>query len=296
MKGSSILLATDFSEASAAAARWAQTFAKSFGLEVVATHVVTISVGHWARGAYDVLDRPEMMAKAQKRLAAWYSEATGVAPDRTAVRVGHAPVQLAEAVDEHDAALVVVSSSGKGPWQKLFLGSTAQALATNPPCPVAIIPPEHADLPTNPQIAVGVDFSGNCRSAIRQAAALCKVLDGDLYLVHADTSPVIDVLDDDDLAQEYISDGHYEWAQEEMQQLVEAHQADLDGVDYHTEIIEDYPARGLLNFVRAQNIDLLAVGRAGHGPLVNSVLGGVLQKTLQSVPTATLIVAEHDRA
>ncbi len=290
MKGSTVVLATDLSEAAGVAAKWAHAFASAYGLKVVATHVVTISMSHWAEGAYDVIEQPEMMAKARANIARWYRDATGGEPDEVDVRVGHAPVQLREAVAEHDAAMLVLATSGKGPWQQVLLGSTAQSMASEPPCPVFIVPHAHEHLSDTPTIAVGIDFSANGAVALDFGARLARTLGAQLHLVHADTSPVIDVIDRQDLPPRFLSDGHYEWAEEEMTALVEAHRSTLDKLDYQTHIIEDYPSRGLIDFADAHDIDLLVVGRSGHSKLMGALVGGVLLKVLQSTPTTTVIV------
>ncbi len=294
MKGSSIVLATDLSENARYAAKWAHSFAKKYDLKVIATHVVAISISHWARGAYAVLDDEALMQKARSRVTDWYKDATGDAPDAARVLVGHAPVQLAETVDEHDAAMLVLSVSGKGTLEKFFLGSVAQSLANDPPCPLVLVKPEHSELHEPSDIAVGIDFSKNSGKALDFAAALSKITGGKLDLVHADTTPTIDVIDSEDIPDEYVSDGHYEWAKEEMQQLVDAHQPQLSGVAYQTHIVEDAPAKGMLDYVAEHDPDLVVVGRSGHSRFVASVMGSVVSKVIQSAAATTVVVPADD--
>lgn len=295
MKGSSIVLATDLSDNAQYAAKWTHSFAHKHNLSVVVTHVVTISVSHWARGAYNVLDDASLMKKAREQVADWYEAATGERPDAVKVQVGHASVQLAETVDDHEAAMLVVSVSGKGSLKKFFMGSVAQSLANDPPCPLVVVKPEHSELLEQASITVGVDFSPNSAKALSFAADLANTIGAKLDIVHADTAPVIDVVEDEDLPEKYVQDGHYEWAQDELEKMVADHQAALAGVDYQTHAIEDAPAKGLLDFVDEHDPDVVVVGRSGHSRFVSSVMGSVVLKILQSAPATTIVVpAEED--
>lgn len=296
MKGSSIILATDLSKNAGFAAKWAHTFAEEHGLSVVVAHVVSISVSNWAEGAYDVLDDTAMMAKAEKKVVDWYAEETGDQPDDVCVLVGHTPVQLSEIAEEKDAAMLALSVSGKGAVKKFFLGSTAQSLANDPPCPVVVVTPEHAEMHKPPRFVVGIDFSKNASRALDFAADLARTAGAKLSIVHADTAPAIDVVDADDLPEKYVSNGHYEWAKEEMEKLLEAHADNLEGVDYEVQVIEDYPARGLLEYTDEVDADVLVVGRSGHSRFVSSVMGSVVLKALQAVEATTIIVPAQQPA
>ncbi|QDG53285.1 universal stress protein [Persicimonas caeni] len=290
MKGSSIVLATDLSDNAKCAAEWTHSFAEKHGLNVVATHVVTISVSHWAKGAYDVLEDATLMEKARKHVSDWYEEATGAQPDEVKVLVGHAAVQLSDTVDEYDASMLVTSASGKGSLKKIFLGSVAQSLANDPPCPLVVVKPQHSKLEDPSTIVVGVDFSENSAKALSFAARLAKTANGQLKVVHADTAPSIAVVDEEDLPKEYVQDGHYEWAKEEMEAMLADHQDELEGLDSETVVIQDYPTRGMLDYVTKEDPDLIVVGRSGHSPFVSSVMGSVLLKVLQSAPATTIVV------
>lgn len=291
MKGSSIILATDLSETAKSAAKWAHYIARSHDLSIIVTHVVKISVSNWARGAYDVLEDPELLEKARQNVEDWYEDATGDTPDETEVLVGSSQVQLAETVKSHQAAMLVVSMSGKGAWKKFFLGSTVQALANDPPCPLVIVDPEHTEMPHDPPlIMAGTDFSRNGDRAISFAAMLARTTDADLHVVHADTAPVIEVVDASDLPEEYFRDGHYEWAEEELDKAMARHSDQFDGLQVEEVLIEEYPAKGIIDYAEDSDADMIVVGRSGQSQFVSSVLGSVVLKLVQTMPTTVIIV------
>ncbi len=290
MKGSSIILATDLSETAKAAARWAYHFAQKRDVSVIVSHVIRISVGNWAKGEYDVLDEPELMEKAEDRVASWYEEATGGVPDRVEVLVGHPSVQLEDTVDDHEAEMLVLSVSGKGSWERLLLGSTARNLANDPPCPMVLVEPDHTELQKPPRIGVGLDFSDNSVRAANFATDLANTIGAELDFIHVDTEPTIDALDDQDLPDEFSHEKRFDWAEQEMSKLISGLGDRLEGVDYETHCIQEKPAKGLVEFARNEDLDLLVVGRSGHSKFIATVMGSVLLKVLQSVPATTIIV------
>jgi nucleotide-binding universal stress UspA family protein len=290
MKGSTIVLATDLSDNARCAAKWAHAVAQAQDGSVVVTHVVSISVSQWARGGYDVLEDSAMMQKAEKKVVDWYSESTGEAPDSVRVMVGHPAVQIAELVEKLDAEMLVLSSSGKGAVEKFLVGSTAQSVSNDPPCPLVIVEPEHTKMHDPARIVVGTDYSTNANKALDFAASLARAADAKLHIVHAGTTPLIDVVDISDLPAQYVDGGHYEWARDEMAKLLEAHNDELQGVDYDAHVLEDAPAKGLLGFAEKKDADMIIIGRSGHSNFVASVMGSVVLKVLHSMSTTTIIV------
>jgi len=290
MVGSSIVLATDLSDASVEAARWAQQASERYQLPVTAIHVISISAAHWTTRAYDVLDTPSIMEESRAKVSAWYAEATGQAPAESRVLVGHIPIQIREETHKIDAAMLVLATSEKTRWKQFFLGSTAQSLAQVPPCPVILVRPEEA-MGSTPvkEIAVGIDFSSNSADALAFGANHARICGAKLHLVHAGKSPSF-MLGLEHLPKELIKTDYQKWANEEMNKFVAKHVHLLEGLEFRTHILKDHPSHGLLEFTESNPIDLLVVGRTGHSRLVNETLGDVLLKVLQSVPTTTCVV------
>lgn len=288
MKGSSIILATDLTETAGHAAGWARAFAADQHLPLIVAHVVRISVANWAKGAYDVLQDDELMAQKRQQVVDWYAEHTPDSPEHIEICVGHPHVQLAKLVDTHDAALLVMSASTKGAVQRLVKGSTSQTVAHDPPCPLVLVDPEHVELPSSPRLAVGVDFSQNAERALCCALALAEATGGHLDVVYAGSAR--DTPADNGGADAQPVRGVGQDAHDEMAALVAKHAESLDAVDFDTHIVEDRPAAGLIDFVDANDIDLLVVGRSGHSKFVANIIGSVLLEVMASRPTTTVIV------
>src|SRR5690554_5147927 len=190
MVGSSIVLATDLSDASVEAARWAQQASERYQLPVTVIHVISISAAHWATRAYDVLDTPAIMEESRAKVSAWYAEATGQAPSESRVLVGHIPIQIREETHKIDAAMLVLAISEKNRWKQFFLGSTTKSLSQVPPCPVILVRPEAA-IGSTPvkEIALGIDSSSNSADTQEFGANHAHICGAKLNLIHAGKSP-----------------------------------------------------------------------------------------------------------
>ena len=286
---SKLVVGTDLSQNAQVAAQWADRFAEAHDAEIVVCHVTELSVKNWASGAYELLEDEARRRKAEERVEQWYQEAVGEEAAAVDVRVGTTAVQLRECVEENDAEALVVARSGKTSWEQFWLGSTAKALANDPPSNLVIVHPEHS-APEVDRIAVGTDFSANADRALVLGATLAAGLGAELEIVHSSSEPVVEVFEPDEVPEEFRRGDVYLRAQDEMNDLVARHQKQLEGVDYQTHILKQSPAKGLMHFIDANDVDLVVVGRSGQSPFVASVVGSVLNKVVQAAD-ATLVIS-----
>jgi nucleotide-binding universal stress UspA family protein len=138
-----ILLATDFSPASDTAVAFARSLAARASRPLELVHVgedfyeendeVHDPVWLHARDTY----RAEL-AQATERWAVTHD--LDELPRH--IRHGDPALELAELAEARDAALVVVGSRRLGMPARIFLSSTASALAGLAACPVAVVPPD----------------------------------------------------------------------------------------------------------------------------------------------------------
>ncbi len=172
--------------------------------------------------------------------------------------------------------------SGKGAFTRFFLGSTAHALASQPPAPVAVIHPEHTQIKEGVPIVTGTDLSYNGQRAVTFAAQLSEHLEVPLEIVHAygaPTSPLVNLESPE--SEESISKG--------VQRVVERNQA-LAGVDYRVRVLYDDPGEAIVEHARSLDSDLIVLGHSGETLFVQSVLGSVAQRVLNHMPCSMLIV------
>jgi nucleotide-binding universal stress UspA family protein len=146
---STILVATDFSDASESALKYAKSLAKAFGATIHVLHVLEDLAAHaWTTEVY-VAALPgvheEMEKQARERL-----DATLTAEEREAfkaqltLRTGSAFVEIVRHAREIKADLLVMGTHGRGAIAHMLLGSVAERVVRKAPCPVLTVrQPEH---------------------------------------------------------------------------------------------------------------------------------------------------------
>ena len=136
---------TDFSERGAAAERQAVGLARVLGAELVLVHVGTDAT-LWREGLYT----PEVRAVVEgqrkwaadtlaARVAALAAE--GVTA-RAVVRVGLAWKEIVRLAAEEHADMIVMGTQGRAGLERLLLGSVAERVIRQAPCPVLTVGPD----------------------------------------------------------------------------------------------------------------------------------------------------------
>lgn len=286
-----IIVATDLSEHCGTAAKWAQQFKEHVGAATLyVEHVIELSLSSWVQSAFEVLDDAEKVAAAKEQVRKWFHEHAGADPDEIILRAGSCLAQLTEVVEELEGeSLLVVSMSGKGAFTRFFLGSTAHALASQPPCPVAIVHPEHTEIRQGTAIVTGTDMSRNGKYAVAYAAALADHVGVPLEIVHAygaTSSPLMNLHDD-------AADETYERVTVKKIRS----QPGLDvSVDVNIEVAPEEPGDAIVEHARSLDSDLIVMGHSGESLFVQNVLGSVAQRVLNHMPCSMIVVpgVAHD--
>jgi nucleotide-binding universal stress UspA family protein len=145
-----VLIATDFSDASEAAAQYAKLLAGAFGAQLHVLHVLEDLAAHaWTTEVY-VAALPgvheEMQRQAQERLD------LVLTPDDVkrysavvALRSGSPFVEVVRYAREEGIDLIVLGTHGRGAIAHMLLGSVAERVVRKAHCPVMTVrQPEHA--------------------------------------------------------------------------------------------------------------------------------------------------------
>jgi universal stress protein A len=139
-----ILVATDFSDASQAALEYARGLAEKFGASLHVLHVLEDLAAHaWTTEVY-VAALPgvheEMERQAQERLATLFTEdERGRFRVRTALRLGSPFVEIIRYARDEHADLIVMGTHGRGAIAHMLLGSVAERVVRKAACPVLTV-------------------------------------------------------------------------------------------------------------------------------------------------------------
>ncbi len=178
---SRILVGIDGSGPSRAAMGWALKRARTFGLPIVAVHVVDDEWGQLGRqfAEQETVDGARLLAETL-RLAPEQSSEVAITSE---LLHGSPSWQLAAAAEPDD--LVVVGTHKTGYLHGRVLGTRSIVVASVAPCAVAVIP--EATLSGRSGVVVGVALGQSWRDAVIVGAREAGALGQSLTLVHAAT-------------------------------------------------------------------------------------------------------------
>ena len=199
-----ILLATDFSEASEAAVPYAAAISSRYGSELHVAHIVSPAsyLIPSTPGRPVTLDalHDAVCADAHQRMETLASHLKTV-PHQIYVREGEVWEGLAEIIRTREIDLLIVGTHGRTGVEKLVLGSKAEEILRQAPCPVlavgakvsgrAKLPPiqdEGKDLAPAEisvrQMVYATDFSSESLAAAPFATSLAQEFQAKITLLH----------------------------------------------------------------------------------------------------------------
>jgi nucleotide-binding universal stress UspA family protein len=187
IKLKNILLATDLFEASRHAARYAISLAAQNGGRLYAAHVISLDAFVLAHP--EALDRILKEANDYAECALDELRATtrrqGLSCE-VLVGMGDITNVLRGFVERYEADLVVVGTSGRAGLGKVFLGSVAEEIIRDAPCPVLTVGAKAAGMtaPDILNILCAIDFSQESLHASEYAFFLAQEHKAHLTLLH----------------------------------------------------------------------------------------------------------------
>ena len=272
-----VLFATDFSPYSNAALPYALAIAKQYGARVYGTHVlpadvyVFVSPESWP--AF-VETEDEVRQNDMVRLDQQLHEV----PHQVLTAVGDVWEAVQRLVQEHQIDLLVVGTHGRTGAKRLFMGSVAERIFRNAPCPVLTVGPQVAATRASgaelKHLLLATDFGEGATEATAHAISMAQQYHAMLSVLHVVNDPKAGTVD-------FEPDSAYE-----MQRLRELVPRDC-GLEFGPEYFVEFgmPAEQIVAFAGRHGIDLLVMG--AHTP--HTRLGRVTNFTHS---TAQHIVAQ----
>lgn len=270
-----VVFATDFSPASAAALEQAFRLAARFG---AALHVV------------HVLEYGEKHAAATAQLDAILGgRRPGGGEVRRALEEGEAPAPTIVAYAEaHGADLLVVGTHGRRRLERLFMGSVAEEVIREAPCPVLAVRRQgEAGRPLR-RVLVPVDLSERSEAVVR-AAVHWAGPSASLDLLHVlETVRVPGIYGALDNPLDEVVPEVEARVRDELRRLAAAAGAPADAATAHFR--EGTVAAEILGFAEQHAVDLIVLGAQGLTGLERFVLGSVTEKVMRQAPCPVLVV------
>ncbi len=274
-----LLFPTDFSEAAGQRFRHALSLAERQGAVLHVLHVVD-------NGAATSRGEREMDAFIEAH------HADGL-PIEQAVVAAEAP---APAIRDYAAAenidLIVMGRHGQRGLRRLFLGSVAEEVIRESPCPVLTVrrSAETFPLGQTDAVLVPLDLSAASRHALPLAKTLAAGYGARLLLLH--------VLEDIDLPSIYgddIANPIYDLYPEirertrtEIRRVVQA--SDGPSVEPEVHFAEGDPAEAVVEFADSSGADLIVLTRTGRRGLTRLLIGSTADGVIRAASCPVLVV------
>jgi|SRR5579872_6181795 len=186
-----ILYATDFSPTANAAAPYAAELTKHYGAKLYALHVQPPVNPMTPPESWKGLEEAAEIeaGRARRKILDTLPE---IHPE-VLINGGDLWLNVADAIKENDIDLIVVGTHGRSGVSKFLLGSAAEEIFRQAPCPVLTIGPHSVtELKRSgvfTRILFATDFSSQSTSAASYAISLAQEYQARLTLLHVLTEP-----------------------------------------------------------------------------------------------------------
>lgn len=142
-----ILSATDFSECSNHAMRYACEFAAAFGAELHLLHVNEPPLAAYSEFGVGYVGSPDLEEEVRSAAEAKLNTLPGAAWSENlavvrAVVMGTPFVETVRYARDNEIDLIVLGTHGRGAIAHMLMGSTAEKVVRKAPCPVLTVQPE----------------------------------------------------------------------------------------------------------------------------------------------------------
>jgi universal stress protein E len=297
-----ILIATDFSEDSAAALQLAIWVARQSSGRVVLAHVLDdlrkATMGMSNRAKQDLLAgdghiyEKEIRYVSDQKLQVLIQQLKGCGVDvASETLLGEAFVEISHAVQQEGFDLVMTGTRGITGWKQFFVGSTARKLIRNCPSAVWVVKKEHATAPK--VILAPTDFSDASRKAILAGLWLAQKADAEFHLLH-----VIDSKDVPNDLLEHIPSGSSirqevnKEAEQRLEEFLKTLGTGASRIVSH--LTWGHPWQEISRIAMKHQADLISIGTVGRSGVKGIVLGNTAERVLDTCDSSILTVKPDD--
>jgi len=267
-----ILCPIDMSPQSAGAVRYAVALARAHEAELILLHCTD---------AIDAQQHAEAFAKESVESFDWRLVVS------RADDVGDEIMKQAQA----ERVELIVMRSRRRPHRAALLGSTAESVCRNAPCPVLVMHHDERDFVNDQlrvdlnRVLVAYDFSDYSELALKYAVSIAQEHQAELHLLHV--LPPNSVSDPEIAWYPIKGESAYHNAARRLQSVVPA-EVHL-WCDVKTAVSEGQPYREILNYAERNGIDLISVGAHGAGFGMRALFGSNVDRVLRQAPCPVLV-------
>jgi nucleotide-binding universal stress UspA family protein len=301
LKIETILVPLDFSPASLGALDYAVWLAKQFRAAIHLVHVYPPDEASSAPGAaHLLLQSAEAIERLNEGLTAIHRKHVPTfCPENCHIRGGRPYEEIVCVAREIGANLIVLSTRGHSGLKHLLLGSTAERVVRNAPCPVLVARKRKQRSKATREvfavrtILVPTDFSQCSLAGTEYGAFLAKKLNSTLRLFHA-MYPYTNYVfvDRAGVRLSGLAEAVEETARQEMDALK---QMDfLRGLPVQTELLPGSAVDEICAAAGEPDVDLIVTSTHGRTGLKHALIGSVAEHVVRYAERPVLVVPSHD--
>jgi len=294
-----ILFPTDFSKCAAQALEHALFLAKHFNAKLHMIHAIALHQDDPHNPAYHFPNHRELQEKlgelARLRMGSAIQASAGKDNGIDIVIEEIRGYSVAGLIHEYaksrDIDMIVMGTHGRRGLNYMFLGSVAQEVVREAPCPVYTI--REAEIPAVPQrintILAPIDFSDHARIAVSAAREAAALYDAKLQILHVvESVPYPTFYEPEMVVNRTLAVDISETAGKEMKRFFDM----SPGPDISAEfqVIEGHVVYEILEYAGSNNIDLIVIATHGLSGLKHLLLGSVAEKVIRRAPCPVLTV------
>ena len=293
-----VLYPTDLSDASLPAFRYAAAVARWYGATLTVLHVVPSfePMAGPAEWIGDPLPVPRVPSaedvRAEMARLLPMDEADGITVTLEA-RAGHAASVIVDQAVERSADLIVMGTHGRTGFSRLLMGSVAEKVVRQAPCPVLTIPPvapaSAKERPSFSRILCPVDFSPASDQAVGFALDLARQAGGGVTILS-----VVEWLAEE----QPIGEADFDVAAL-REQMAAKSRARLDALlsdesrtwcDIEELVTYGRAHREVIRLAAERRADLIVIGAQGRGGVGLALFGSTTQQVIRSATCPVLVV------
>ena len=186
---------------------------------------------------------------------------------------------------------LIVMRSRRRPHRAALLGSTAESVCRNAPCPVLVMHHDQREFVNDQlrvdlkRVLVAYDFSDYSELGLKYALSIAQEHQAELHLLHV--LPPNSVSEPEIAWYPLKGESPYHNAARRLQGVVPA-EVHL-WCDVKTAVSEGHPYREILNYAERNDIDLISVGAHGAGFGMRALFGSNVDRVLRQAPCPVLV-------
>ena len=206
-----------------------------------------------------------------------------------ATRSGQPFVQIMAYAKEYEIDVIVTGTHGRSGLSHALIGSLAERVVRQAPCPVLTVRPEGNTTIRIQRILFPTDFSTNSATATKYACELATRFDAELHLLHTlEVHPAATPEFAMGLALPSRIAESRAAAEESLAGVLDPQwSAGRKVVDA---ILEGSPKVEIVRYARKQNIDLIVLSTHGRSGLDHVIMGSVAENVVRTAPCPVLTV------